>query len=117
GQVSVETEPGKGTRFRIILLMTRATFRGVYVGVHDQQFIVPTAQIEQCVRIGREHIKSVENRETILWRNEVVALISLAEILELTQRTNDTNTDDDIHVLILGKTDQRIALQVDDIVC
>ena len=55
GAISIETQPGQGTRFRIAVPVTLATFRGVYVRVGDQVFVVPTMHVEQALRIGERH--------------------------------------------------------------
>src|SRR5262249_37920120 len=51
GTISIETRPGSGTTFRILLPLTLANFRGMLIEVCGRQFIVPTAHIESVVQI------------------------------------------------------------------
>lgn len=115
GVVSVETRSGEGTMFRITLPLTLATFRGVYIRVREQLFIFPTVQIEQCLRMKATATKSVENKDTILWREEVVPLVKLADILELPRKPIASKTEDAVHLIIIGIEGKHIACCVDEI--
>ncbi|MGH8863600.1 MAG: hybrid sensor histidine kinase/response regulator, partial [Burkholderiales bacterium] len=115
GIVSVETDPGRGTSFHIVLPLTLATFRGVHVRVNDQQFVLPSTHVEQGVRLKREVIKTVENRETIPWKGEAVALVRLADVLELPRMRAEGAANDIVQAIILGSASQRIAFGVDEI--
>lgn len=115
GIVLVETDPGNGTTFRMVLPLTLATFRGVHVRVNGQQFVLPSTHVEQGVRLKKEVIKTVENRETIPWKDEAVALVRLADVLELLRVRVDGAANDTVQVVILGAASQRIAFGVDEI--
>ena len=65
GSISCESTEGKGTTFRILLPLTLATFRGVLVQIDDRRFIIPIKGFDRTVRVGRDEIRTVENRETI----------------------------------------------------
>jgi two-component system chemotaxis sensor kinase CheA len=117
GDISVDTQPGRGTTFRILLPLTLATFRGVRVRVRDHQFLVPTAHVQQAVRVDLDAIKTVENRETVQWSGQTIALVRLADTLELPQRASSIDTDaGKLQILILGSADKRIAFCVDEII-
>ncbi len=122
GIVSVETEPGRGTAFRIVLPLTLSTFRGVQVRVNEQHFVLPTTHVEQGLRVRKELIQTVENRETIPWNGRAVALVRLADVLEMSPARGDGvlglpgASAEHMQVLILGSTSQRIAFVVDEIV-
>lgn len=115
GLVTVETHARKGTTFRIILPLTLATFRGVYVRVFNWQFLLPSAQIVQCLRVPKTAIKSVENQQVVVWQKETLAFITLAEILGLTQSSNEDSSGKYQIILILGLSNKRIAFGVDEI--
>jgi len=115
GVVSVETQPGRGTAFRVVLPLTLATFRGVHVRVNDQRFVLPSAQVEQVLRLKREAIKTVENRETVPWNGQAVALVHLADALELPRVHDGSAAGDTVQAIILGAAGKRIAFAVDEI--
>ncbi|HEV8692678.1 MAG TPA: hybrid sensor histidine kinase/response regulator [Lysobacter sp.] len=117
GVVSVETTPGQGTIFRMVVPLTRSTFRGVRVRVDDREFVLPTTHVVQGVSLRREAIKTVENRETIPWNGQALSLVHLADALELPGRRVNRAADDTVQAVILGAAGKHIAFGVDEIVC
>jgi two-component system chemotaxis sensor kinase CheA len=83
GRVSVQTQPGHGTTFRILLPLTLATFRGTLVQTAGQTFVLPTANVERTGRVREADIKTVESNETIALDGRAVALVRLANALDL----------------------------------
>ena len=83
GAYAVETKPGAGTTFRLVLPITMATFRGTLVRLGRRLFVIPTRNVEQVRRVSRDEIRTVENRETIELDGRAVALVRLGEVLEL----------------------------------
>lgn len=84
GRVTVETQVGQGSTFRIVLPLTLATFRGTLVDAGGRTFVIPTRNIKSVARVRVDEIKTVENRETLNLEGKAVALVRLAEVLELT---------------------------------
>jgi two-component system chemotaxis sensor kinase CheA len=111
GKISVETIQYVGSTFRILLPLTLATFRGVLVEAAGQVFVVPTIQVERVVRVERENIKTVQNKETICLNGRILPLVSLAETLELLPRSSEVAAF--IPILILSTADKVMAFQVD----
>lgn len=114
GTVSVETQPDVGTKFKIVLPLTLATYRGITVCVGEQQFVLPTRNVEQTVRIHKAGIQTVENRETIRVNDETLSLAWLGDVLELPRPTAEDT--DFLQVVVLstgGKS--RIAFVVDEV--
>lgn len=113
GTITLETQPGSGTTFRIVLPVTLATFRGVLVRVGDRTFIIPAVSVERVIRVAAVDIRTVENRETIPTDGRALSLVSLADVLEI-PRAADRATDD-AQVVVLGFGVDRIAFRVDAI--
>ncbi|GAM10259.1 gliding motility regulatory protein [Geobacter sp. OR-1] len=111
GTVSLETAPGSGTSFRIILPLTVATFHGVLVRLGERIFIIPTMHVERTVRLGRGDIKTVENRETIPLNGEAVSLARLADILGV-GRAADPEM---IQAIVLTASGMSVAFLVDEV--
>jgi two-component system chemotaxis sensor kinase CheA len=116
GVISVETDRDLGTTFRVVLPLTLATLRGVHVRVHDQLFVLPTTHVEQAIRLRQTVVKTVENRETIEWNGQAIALVRLADVLELPSGPAGASSTDSVQALILGSAHKRIAFRVDEIV-
>jgi len=113
GSVSVESQPQQGTSFRILLPSMLATFRGILIEVAGRQFVVPTSHVERVVRAAATDVQSVEGRETIALSGRVIALVRLADVLELPRAEAEAAPSPANPVLVLGLGDQRIAFMVD----
>ena len=110
GRITIETVRGAGTTFRIVLPVTLATFKGILVSVAGQVFVVPMAKVERIARVRREDIRAVENRETIVFDAQAVALARLDEVLGLPAQAR---TGDFAEVIVFGVAEKRIAFVVD----
>jgi len=112
GQVSIETHRHKGTTIRMTLPLTVSTFRGILVTAADRPFIIPTTDVERTVRIKREEIRTVENRDTLSLEGIAIPLVKLSDVLELSERNDESPV---ITVLILESLGKRIGFRVDEI--
>ncbi|HUY03899.1 MAG TPA: response regulator [Rhodocyclaceae bacterium] len=115
GSIVIETRPGQGTRFRIVLPLTLATFRGVLVHAAGQSFILPAVHVERVARLAVQDIRTLENRDTLSLDGQAVSLVSLSEVLELPRKSSDAAPESQA-VVVLGLGLKRIAFRVDAVV-
>lgn len=115
GQITIETHLHEGTSFRIILPLTLATFRGVFVQARDHIFVIPTISVERVVRIKRNEVKTVENKETVLLDGRPIALTHLDEMLQLPRKARREEDEESVLGLVLGSAEKRIVCCVDKV--
>jgi len=115
GTISVESQPGDGTTFRLVLPLTLARFRGILVRVGERFFVLPTRHVQKVLRVNRDEIKSVENRETIQINGRVASAVRLSNILGITQPNGNSDPKSKIPVLVLFWAGEQIGFQVDEI--
>ena len=113
GRLTVETEPGRGTSFRMRLPVTLATFRGVLVKAAGNLFILPSRHVERTLRIPAGDVRSVENRATIQLDGEALSLLVLADALGIPHGPDRDGENPFITVAVLGIGERRIAFVVD----
>ena len=123
GSISIESKPNIGTTFRLELPLTMSTFRGVLVRTGEHLFAIPTVNIERAVRVIKEEIKTVENKDTIMIDGKIINTVNLGNVLGIGNggniKSNEKN-DPATHynyfqLLILVHADKRIAFVVDEI--
>lgn len=116
GRIEVESQESVGTQFRIQLPSTLATFRGLLVQVGEHQFVLPSANVERAARVPQSTVRTVENRETIELEGQAVALVWLADVLELTRSESGQQDAPFVQVVLLEAVSKRIAFVVDEII-
>ncbi|MBI3585114.1 MAG: response regulator [Nitrospinae bacterium] len=115
GLISVETKINAGAKFRIILPITVATFRGVVVRTAGQTFILPSSNVECVARVKNDEIKTVENRETITLNDKPLSFVWLNSVLRIPPKKEKRDNLLFISILVLNIGESRIAFGVDGI--
>ncbi|MBW3670461.1 MAG: Hpt domain-containing protein [Acidobacteria bacterium] len=83
GTIGVNTESGKGTRFRMTLPLTLTTIRALLVRAGGETLAIPSIGIEAIQRVGRSEIRSMEGRDVLTASSGPVPLVPLAHLLGL----------------------------------
>ena len=113
GRVAIESRLGAGTTIRMTLPLTLATFRGVLVESARRLFILPTAQVERVTRFKPQEVQTVEGRRTLALNGRAVALVDLAEVLQLPVTPQKPGAPEATPILVLGAGEQHVAFVVD----
>jgi two-component system chemotaxis sensor kinase CheA len=113
GRVAIESRRGSGTTIRMTLPLTLATFRGVLVESARRLFVLPTTQVERVTRFKPQDVQTVEGRRTLALNGRAVALVDLAEVLQLPPAPKKPGAPEATPILVLGAGEQRVAFAVD----
>jgi two-component system chemotaxis sensor kinase CheA len=116
GTVTLRSEVGGGTAFRIVLPLTVATFRAIPVCLDDAFFVFPSAPVERVARVEQEKIKTVENKATIELDGKTFSLVHLGDALEWPRRDPTGDAKDGVPVVLVSQNEKRIAFLVDEII-
>jgi len=80
GQIQIDTQPGRGTTFRIRLPLTTAIIDGLLVRVGPDRFILPTITVQMALRPVASMLARVQGRgEVIDHRGRILPLHRLHE--------------------------------------
>ncbi|AOX99959.1 chemotaxis protein CheA [Jeongeupia sp. USM3] len=81
GRIDIQSIVGEGTRFSISLPLTLAILPVLVVRVCEQAFAVPLAMVREIIPIDNRSIQEVSGRATIVVRDEILPVKSLAGLL------------------------------------
>ncbi len=110
GQVSVETQAGRGTIVRFILPFTVMVTRVLTVYAGEQVFGIPMDMVVETVRVPPARIADIGAAKAFFLRNRTVPLVSLAAALG---EAEGPRRDGDITVVVIGMGGQIGGLAVD----
>jgi len=79
GQISITSEPGKGTTFRLQLPLTLAIIEGLLVAVGEGKFVLPMSLVEECVELTALDIERSHDNRLANVRGELVPYIRLRD--------------------------------------
>lgn len=113
GSLIINSQNQVGTTLELLLPASLATVRGVLISISNQLFIVPTINVEQVLRIEKKSIKTVENKETIFFNQQTLALVALSSILSLPSNANKSEY---LIVLVLRSGENKMAFIVDNVI-
>jgi two-component system chemotaxis sensor kinase CheA len=115
GQIEITTKNNAGTKIKIVLPLTLATFKGMVVRVSEHLFVIPLANVERTVRVNMKEPHKVGNKQTININDQVVSLISLNELLGLEKRAAQTDATEHLTVVVVANSKQQVAFVVDEV--
>ncbi len=83
GSVRIKSEKGRGTNVELHLPLTIAIIKALLVGVEDERYAIPLDSIREIVAVGETDLKSVEGKEIFRYRERVLPLLRLKNLLDV----------------------------------
>ncbi len=108
GSVAVESTPGKGTAFIFRLPLTLALIDGLLVEAAGGRYVVPMAQVEECVELDRMGLALSRERHCVAVRGELVPTVSLRSLFRA-----DDSLPARQELLLTRHAGQRVGVAVD----
>ena len=113
GKIEVQSVPGEGTTFTILLPLTLAIIDGMLVGVGDDRYIIPTLSIRESFRPQPGMVSTIQGRgEVVSVRGRQTPLLRLGRYLGRPARA--TNLEDAI-IVVVESGDAARGLVVDEL--
>ena len=116
GAVTVSSEIGKGTTVEMQVPVRLATLRGVVVRSANQVYVLPMQQVRQVMRVQRNDILTLGDRQAIEFQGEKIIVIRLTEALGITEYHTPLEGTGQVPVVILAYGAGQIACMVDEVI-
>ena len=115
GKIAVESTPGKGTKVKILLPVTLASFQGLSIRLGTQLFIIASNNVERVFRVKKSEIKTVENLPVVSIDGHLVSFCKLGDILGISSTGSSDSSIEYLQVVLLSSNVMRMAFAVDEI--
>ncbi|RLE14572.1 hypothetical protein DRJ04_02115 [Candidatus Aerophobetes bacterium] len=112
GEIQIDTEPDRGTKFTIKLPLTLAIVNVLLVEAAGQTFALPLSSIKETVKISKKKINKVLKKEITLLRENILGIVNLKELLNLTDH-NYRREEDRVPVVVIQGRGKNLGLIVD----
>ncbi len=114
GHVDVETKIDEGSVFKIKLPLTLAIIQALLVKVQEEMYAIPLGSIDSTINITSDDIKTVQNKEVIVLRGQIIPIIRLGDVLSV-PRSEETENED-IFVVVVHLGDRKAGIVVDNLI-
>ncbi len=113
GIIGVESAIGKGTKIIVKLPLTLAIIPGMMVKVKSETVIIPINSVIEAFRVHIEDIHTINGREAIKRRNNVIPLIGIEDLLYGNVQRDDKRIWQ--YVVVVGLAEKRFGIKVDEL--
>ena len=114
GHVDVETKIDEGSVFKIKLPLTLAIIQAMLVKVQNEMYAIPLGSIDSTINITPNDIKTVQNKEVIVLRGQIIPIARLGEVLSVPK--GEDSGEEDIFVVVVHVGDHKIGIVVDNLI-
>ena len=80
GSVQIDTEPGKGTTFRLSIPLTLAIIDGLLVRIGGQHYVFPLAAVGECIELTEEMREERRGGSILNNRGEILPYVRLRDV-------------------------------------
>jgi len=112
GTLTVETDPGRGTRFTLQLPLTLAITDAIIATVGDRTFAIPQSSVSEVLEIDPAAIRQLENNEIVPHRQGTLPLLRLSRVFGVPEGPSRSR----LHVCVTGRGATAVGIAVDRIV-
>ncbi len=115
GQISIDSEPGEGSTFKITLPLTLAISQALMVKIIGDTFAIPLSAVSETLTIEPKNIKKIRGKDVIVLRETTIPIVSAAAIFGVDEQRSFKKSKKDLSVVILKSGERKVGLVVDQL--
>ncbi|EAI5514044.1 chemotaxis protein CheA, partial [Campylobacter coli] len=85
GVIEIVSELGKGSSFKLKIPLTLAIIQSLLVGTQEEFYAIPLANVLETVRVPIDDIYTIEGKNVLRLRDEVLSLVRLSDVFGVKQ--------------------------------
>jgi len=88
GKMEIKSKKNEGSRFILKLPLNLVVIRALLVRVNEEIYAIPVSNIRSIAVINPQEIKTIENQQVIILRQEVIPLLRLSEVFRTSKKAS-----------------------------
>ena len=113
GIIDIDSELGKGSTFKLKIPLTLAIMQALLVNAQEEYFAIPLSSVLETVRISMDEVYTIEGRNVLRLRNEILSLVRLSDMFGVEQVFD---SGEHAYVVIIGLAETKLGIIVDGLV-
>ncbi|MBE0495115.1 MAG: chemotaxis protein CheW [Campylobacterales bacterium] len=113
GIIDIDSEVGRGTVMKLKIPLTLAIIQALLVGAQEEYYAIPLASVLETVRVPIENIYTIEGKNVLRLRDEVLSLVRLSDVFGVKQVFEGG---DMTYVVVIGLAESKLGVIVDTLV-
>ncbi|EOG4049618.1 chemotaxis protein CheA, partial [Campylobacter coli] len=110
GVIEIDSELGKGSSFKLKIPLTLAIIQSLLVGTQEEFYAIPLASVLETVRVPIDDIYTIEGKNVLRLRDEVLSLVRLSDVFRVKQVLE---SGDQTYVVVIGVAESKLGIIVD----
>ena len=113
GVIEIDSEIDKGSSFKLKIPLTLAIIQSLLVGTQEEFYAIPLASVLETVRVPIDNIYTIEGKNVLRLRDEVLSLVRLSDVFGVKQVLE---SGEQTYVVVIGVAESKLGIIVDTLV-